>query len=78
MGKTKIKLNSAGVREMLKSESMQALLSERASEIAARAGAGYGTDVFVGKTRANASVFVNDREAMRDEMNNNTLLKALR
>lgn len=78
MGKTKIVLNSAGVRELLKSEEMQALLSQRASEIAARAGAGYGTDVFVGKTRANASVFANDAEAQRDNLKNNTLLKALR
>lgn len=74
----KIRLNSAGVREMLRGADMQAMLSERAAEIAARAGAGYGTDVFVGKNRANASVFATDTETMRDDMNNNTLLKALR
>ena len=74
----KIVLNSAGVREMLKSPEMQALLRERADEIAARAGTGYLTDVFVGKTRANASVFANDEETIRDNLNNDTLLKALR
>lgn len=76
--KHEIVLNSAGVREMLQSPEMQSLLLERANEIAARAGEGYTTDVFVGKTRANASVFANTEEAMRDNMENNTLLKALR
>lgn len=76
--KHEIVLNSAGVREMLQSPEMQAMLLERANEIAARAGTGYSTDVFVGKTRANASVFANDEETMRDNLKNNTLLKALR
>ena len=76
--KHEIVLNSAGVREMLKSPEMQALLLERANEIAARAGEGYTTDVFAGKTRANASVFANTPEAIRDNLDNDTLLKALR
>jgi len=54
------------------------LLSERAYEIAQRAGNGYETDVFVGKTRANASVFASTEDAMKDNMDNNTLLKAVR
>ena len=74
----KIVLNSAGVREMLQSAEIQAVLRERANEIAARAGDGYTTDVFAGKTRANASVFANTPEAIRDNLNNDTLLKALR
>jgi len=78
MPKTKIVLNSAGVRAMLQSPEMQALLSERAYEIAQRAGNGYETDVFVGKTRANASVFASTEDAMKDNMDNNTLLKAVR
>ncbi len=78
MAKTKIVLNSAGVREMLKSPEMQAMLSERAQAIAKRAGNGYETDVFVGKNRANASVFASTGKAARDDMKNNTLLKAVR
>ena len=46
MGKLTIKLNSAGVRAMLKSPEMQAMLSERARQIADRAGSGYETDVY--------------------------------
>lgn len=77
MPKTKIVLNSAGVRALLQSQEMQTMLSERAQEIAARAGSGYETDVFVGRNRANASVFASDPEAVKDNMKNNTLLKAL-
>ena len=78
MPKTKIVLNSAGVRAMLQSPEMQAMLSERAQAIAERAGNGYETDVFVGKTRANASVFASTEDAMKDNLDNNTLLKAVR
>ena len=77
MPKHEIVLNSEGVRELLKGPDMQALLLERAQEIAARAGSGYETDVFVGRNRANASVFASDPEAVKDNMKNNTLLKAL-
>lgn len=77
MPKTKIVLNSAGVRAMLKSPEMQAMLSERAQAVAQRAGAGYETDVFAGKTRANASVFASDAKSAKDNLKNNTLLKAL-
>ena len=74
----KIELNSAGVRELLKSPEMQALLKERASEVAGRAGAGYDSDVFVGRNRANASVFATTKKAQRDNLKNNTILKSLR
>lgn len=77
MPKTKIVLNSAGVRALLKSPEMQSFLSERAQAISDRAGDGYETDVFVGKTRANASVFASDAKAAKDNLENNTLLKAL-
>ena len=74
----KIELNSAGVREMLKSPEMQALLKERASEAAERAGEGYDSDVFVGRNRANAAVFATTKKAQRDNLKNNTILKSLR
>lgn len=76
--KTKVVLNSKGIREMLKGEEMQALLKERATEIANRAGEGYEVDVHTGKTRANASVYTTSKKVMRDNMKNNTLLKAVR
>ncbi len=78
MAKTKIELISAGVRAMLRSTEMQSLLAERASEIANAAGDGYETDIYVGRNRANAGVFASTDEAMRDNLKNNSLLKAVR
>lgn len=78
MAKYKIKLNSAGVRALLKSAEMQNLLRERANDIANAAGSGYTTDVYIGTNRANAGVFASSPEAMRDNLKNNSLLKAVR
>lgn len=76
--KTKIELNSAGVRALLRSAEMQSLLRERANDIASAAGSGYETDVYIGRNRANAGVFASSPEAASDNLKNNTLLKAVR
>lgn len=73
----KIKLNRAGVRKLLKSGEMQALLADRAGEIAARCGAGYETRSGMASTRALATVYPATAEARRDAHKNNTLEKAL-
>ncbi len=77
MSKVKIELNSAGIREMLRSEEMQALLGERAEEIAGRCGAGYSSDTYLTGGRAVASAFAESSEAIRDNLDNNTLLRSL-
>lgn len=77
MSKVKIELNSAGIRELLRSEEMQALLGERAEEIAGRCGAGYSSDTYLTGGRAVASAFAESREAIRDNLDNNTLLRSL-
>ncbi len=78
MSNLKIKLNSAGVQSLLKSSEMQNVLSEHATAIRQRAGDGYEQDIYVGKTRANAMVKATSFKAKRDNMKNNTLLKAVR
>lgn len=78
MSKVRIKLNRAGVGQLLKSAEMQSVLSEHATAIRQRAGDGYEQDVHIGKTRANAMVKATTNKAMRDNMKNNTLLKAVR
>jgi len=75
--KHEIVLNSAGVREMLQSPEMQALLLERATAIKERAGDGFETDVFVGKNRANASVFATTKAAQKACLDDNVLIKAV-
>ena len=78
MGKVKFKLNTSGVRAILQSDEMMSICKEYADGIQARAGEGYETDTFVGKNRVNASVFTATPEAMKDNLENNTLLKAVK
>lgn len=74
----KFKLNGSGVRELLKSESMQGLLVEKATGIRNRCGDGYAQDIHVGKNRANAMVYADDFKAKLDNSKNNTILKAIK
>ena len=76
--KFRIELNSEGVRELLKSAEMEAICLEQANAIAARAGDGYTVSTYIGKTRVNASVITATSKAARDNLKNNTLLKAVR
>lgn len=78
MGKVKIELNSEGVRELLKSSEMRSVCEGLANQIAKRAGDGYEVTTYTGKTRVNASVHIATEKAMRDNLKNNTLLKAVR
>ena len=78
MSKMKFKLNSSGVRQLLQSAQMQTVLEQQASAIRNRAGVGYKQDTYVGKNRANAMVWADTHQAKRDNMKNNTLLKAVR
>ncbi len=77
MSKVKIELNSAGIRELLRSEEMQKLLEEQAEAVAGRCGAGYEHDTYLTGGRAVASAFTATPEAKRDNLENNTLLRGL-
>lgn len=78
MAKMKFELNRQGVAELMKSEAMQSVLSDKARAIRDRCGDGYEQTVYVGRNRANASVKAVTRKARRDNKKNNTLLKAVR
>lgn len=77
MSKFKFELNRAGVAELMKSSAMQEVLKEKASAIRNRCGDGYEQDSYVGKNRANAMVTASSIKAKRDNLKNNTLLKAV-
>lgn len=77
MAKVEIELNSTGVRELLQSSEMQALCIGHAVAIAGRAGEGYEVTAYSGKTRVNASVRAITEKARKDNLKNNTLLKAV-
>lgn len=74
----KVELNSEGVRELLQSEEMKTFCRQLAQGIAGRAGDGYQVTTYTGRTRVNASVIAATDAAKRDNMKNNTLLKAVK
>ncbi len=78
MAKNTFKLNYKGVGQLMKSAEMQSVLEEKAKAIKNRCGEGYEQDIFVGKTRANAMVSAATYQAKKDNLENNTLLKAVR
>jgi len=78
MSKVKFVRNKAGVRALMQSEEMQAVLKEKASAIANRCGPGYEQDIYVGKNRANAMVWADSIKAKRENLKHNTILKAVR
>lgn len=75
--KVEVELNSAGIQELLKSSEIEAVCKEYADKVANRAGTGYEVNTQVGKTRVNAMVFADSFAARKDNLKNNTLLKAL-
>lgn len=72
----KFELNYNGVSELLKGPNMQAVLVSEAVKVKNRVGDGYS--VYVGPTRANVSVRTETDDAAQDNLDNNTLLKAVR
>ena len=76
MNDFRFELNRAGVRELLQSQEMQDVLVDFAEQVANRAGDGYS--VYVGTNRANVSVRTETEEAMADNLDHNTLEKAIR
>ena len=76
--KIRVELNSEGVRELLRSSEMAAICQEQARMIANRAGEGYSVSTYTGASRVNASVMTETTEAIRDNLKNNTLLKAVK
>lgn len=79
MSKVKFKLNYKGVRELLLSPEMLNVVKKHADGIQQRAGDGYEVSAYAsGKTRVNASVRAITDKAIKDNLENNTLLKAMR
>lgn len=74
----RFELNRKGISELMKSEEMQTVLKQYANSVQGYAGEGYTVSVYRnGRTRSNASVHAETREARKDNLENNTLLKAL-
>lgn len=77
MTNVKVVLNEAGVRQYLKSDEMKAACEARANAARAKLGEGYEVTSMSGETRCNASIKAVSKEARRENIKNNTILKAV-
>ena len=76
--KVRVVLNSAGIREFLRSPEMAAMCRGRAEEAVDRLGGDYKVSVYKGKNRVNASIYTDSAEAFQENLDSNSVLKALR
>lgn len=78
MAKTfKFVLNRSGVRDLLKSQEALHICEEYANNALAKLGEGYRSDSMV-VNRANATVYADTYQAKAENLEHNTILKALR
>lgn len=77
MAEYKFKLNRSGVRALLRSQEMKAMLKSKADAAAQACGDGYEAGSYVMPTRAVARVSAATIEAKQDNLANNTFLKVL-
>ena len=77
MAKTKFELNRSGVRELLRSPEMMAVCQDYANRALSSLGDGYEVSTMTGRNRVNAEVRAETFEARKENLKNNTILKAL-
>lgn len=77
MNSYKFELNREGVKQLMQSAEMRALLDETAQHIADNAEGAYKVDTRTGKTRANAQVSCADAHTYYSNLKHNNLLKAM-
>lgn len=75
--KLRFELNWAGVRELLRSSEIQAVLEAEAASRAAALGDGYTTNARVGQNRVSVRIVAESREAREENLRDNTLLTAI-
>ena len=80
MAKIKVEIDSDGVAQLLRSESIKEVVETKANEVCKRAssdGLEYKTDTIIGPHRAVARVYPGSIHAHYSNLKHNTLLKAL-
>ena len=77
MAKVEIELNREGVKELMQSKEMMAICREIAERAADTLGSGYEVTTYVGKTRVNASISAESYRAKKENLETNSILKAL-
>lgn len=77
MGNVEIILDSEGIQELLKSDEIMDVLRGQAKKALSGLNSGYAMSEYKGKTRGNVSIYANTKEAYKDNLENNTLLKVV-
>ena len=77
MANFRFELNEAGVRELLQSKRMSKVLEGYANDVLGRLPQGFGKTIGMTTQRAKVIVGTRSRSAAKDNLKNNTLLKAL-
>ena len=77
MAKIKVELNRKGVRELLKSAEAAAACDAKAQQIANALGDDYSVERRSYPERTGAAVVASTPKAIKDELENKTLLRAL-
>lgn len=77
MSKMRFELNRAGVRELLRSSEMMSICKGYANSALSQLGNGYEVTTHTGKNRVNASVIADTYQAKRDNLENNSIIKAV-
>ena len=78
MSNVEITLNRQGVKELLRSEEMKKVCEDYATAALSRLGPGYEVTTMTGKNRVNAEIAAVSYKAKKENMEKNTILKALR
>lgn len=80
MAKVRVKLNRQAVRDLLKSEEIATVLNEVAEDVVTPIRAiGYEKGkIYKGKNRLNVSITATTYQARKDNLQNNTLIKAIK
>lgn len=77
MGKVIVELDRAGVRELLLSPDLQEGMEHLAYDALGRLGDGYSVNTYHGRNRVNVEVTADTYEAAKENMEYNTILKAV-
>ena len=75
--KVRVEVNIEGIRELFKSPEMQEHLQNVGEEIANMTGEGYGVRTHIADYTAITNVYPETEEAVKDNYENNTLLKTV-
>lgn len=75
--KVKVELNSGNIRRLLRSKDMKDMLMSKAEDIALRCGEGYEANAKLMPSREIAFVEAKTYKAKKDNLENNTILKAV-